>query len=224
MTAQAWQALEAEAAALLARGEVGRAAHALIAAIDLAPDEPRLYQQLVRVALLAGGTQTAVSAALELRRLDASNPQYAYLHAVASLAHGDVDGAQGILEQALASAPASWEVRQALAQTWRIKKDDARALALLDEAVRLAPTAPGPVNDYAVLLLERDRPADARAALERAAAAHPDDAGVQLNLALACAKLRDVDAAKRHAERAQASSDAGVREQAGRLLAQLSPH
>ncbi|MCC6332612.1 MAG: tetratricopeptide repeat protein [Myxococcales bacterium] len=221
MTAQSWQALETEAAALLARGEVGRAAHLLIAAIELAPDEARLYQQLVRVALLAGGTQTAVSAALELRRLDAGNPQYAYLHAVASLAHGDVDGAQGVLEQALTLAPHSWEVRQALAQTCRIKKDDARALALLGEAVRLAPTSPGPVNDYAVLLLEGGRAAEARVALERAAHEHPADAGVQLNLALACAKLRDATAARRHAQQAQASEDAGVREQASRILAQL---
>lgn len=73
----------------------------------------------------------------------------------------------------------------ALAQTCRIKTDDARALALLGEAVRLAPTSPWPVNDDAVLLLE--------GALERAA----------------------------HAQQAQASEDAGAREQASRILAQL---
>lgn len=61
----------------------------------------------------------------------------------------------------------------------------------------------------------------ARAVLTQALKAHPDDAGLHLNLALA---LADSDAAQActHARRAQASSDRHVREQADRLIAALS--
>lgn len=221
MSARTWKTLQAEAAGQLERGEVGRAAHTLIEAIELAPDEPRLYEQLIRVALLAGGTQTAVNAALELRRLGPHKPEYAYLHAVASMAHGDIDGAEAVLEQARRGAPDAPEVLQALAQVYRLKRRDEAALALLAQAVERLPTAPALVNDYAVLLLERDRPREARAALERLPAGA---AGTALNLALACAKLGDVDAARRHAGAAQASDDAELRAQAERLLATLSPH
>lgn len=222
MDAKTWKTLQAEAAECLERGEVGKAAEALIDAIELAPREAHLYEQLIRVTLLAGSTQTAVSAAVELRRLDGENAQYAYLHAVASLAHGDVDGAQTVLEEALRFAPDSWELRQALAQTWRAKKQDGKALALLEEAVRRAPDAPGPVNDYATLLIERGQVADARIALERAERSHPDDGGLQLTLALACVKLGEREAAKVHAQNASRVEDADVKAQAVQILAMLS--
>ncbi len=223
MTTKSWKALQARAAEELARGDLEKATHTLVEAAELAPNEPRLYEQLVRVALLDGRTQTAVSAAFELRRLEPYNPQYAYLHAVASMAHGDVEGARGILDEALRHAPKSWEVRQALAQVSRLLKDDARAKALLAEAVALAPTEPGPVNDYALLLLEGDEAGPARAALDTALAVHGDDPALNLNAALACAKLGDAEGAVRHAEKAKAG-DGEMREQAERLLAQLVRH
>ncbi|MBE2248355.1 MAG: tetratricopeptide repeat protein [Myxococcus sp.] len=223
MTGKGWQALEAEAKAHLARGEIGKAAHLLIDAIDLAPEQVDLYRQLVQVALLAGGTDTAVKAATELRRLEPNNPEAGYLLAVASMAHGDFALAETTLDAAARQAPRSWQIRQAQAQVARALKKEGQARQALEEAVALAPSEPSVVNDYAVLLLELDEPARAKDVLAKALASHPDEAGLHLNLALAYGKLEDVAKAKLHAERAKTAGDADVREQAARLLAQLSP-
>ncbi len=223
MTTKTWQQLEADAKAHLAKGEIGKAAHLLIDAIDLAPNEAGLYRQLVQVALLAGGTDTAVKAATELRRLEPSNPEAGYLLAVASMAHGDFMLAESTLEAVAKQAPRSWQIKQAQAQVARALKKDGRARQALEEALALAPTEPSIVNDSAVLLLELDESERAKELLVRALAVHPADGGLHLNLALAYGKLKDLTKAKHHAERAQTAGDADVREQAARVLAQLFP-
>jgi hypothetical protein len=79
----------------------------------------------------------------------------------------------------------------------------------------------GAANDLAVLHLSKPGgAASARAVLTEALKAHPEDAGLHLNLALA---LADSDAARArtHAQRAQASRDRHIREQADRLVAAL---
>lgn len=220
---RSWRGLEADANAALQKGEVGKAAHLLIDAIDLAPNETGLYKQLVQVALLAGGTETAVKAATELKRLEPHNAEASYLLAVAAMAHGDFGLAETTLDAAAKQAPRSWQIKQAQAQVARALKKEGRARQALEEAVALAPTEPPVVNDYAVLLLELDEAARAKDALTKALAAHPDDGGLHLNLALAFAKLKDVAKAKQHAEHAKTSGEADVREQAARLLARLSP-
>lgn len=216
-----WQQLHAKSRQHLAAGEVGLAAHVLVEAINLRPDEPSLYVDLVKVALLAGSTKDALNAAFELRRIEPYNPQHVYLHAMASMAAGDLPAAKRILEEALEKVPGSWEVRQALAQVVALFKEPARAEQLLREAVDLAPTEPGPANDLALILLGRNEGARARAVLQRAAAAHPGHLGTQLNLALACVQAQDKAAAKGHALAAQKSDEPSVREQAERLLKQL---
>lgn len=223
MTPKTWRQLEADANAHLAKGEVGKAAHLLIDAIDLAPAETGLYKQLIQVALLAGGTETAVKAATELRRLEPHSAEASYLLAVAAMAHGDFALAEETLDAAAKQAPRSWQIKQAQAQVARALKKEGRARQALEDAVALAPSEPSVVNDYAVLLLELDEAARAKDALTKALAAHPHDAGLHLNLALAFAKLNDVAKAKQHAERAKTAGDADVREQAARLLAQLTP-
>lgn len=220
---RSWRGLEADANAALQKGEVGKAAHLLIDAIDLAPNEAGLYKQLVQVALMAGGTETAVKAGTELRRLEPNNPEAGYLLAVAAMAHGDFVLAESTLEAIAKLAPKSWQIKQAQGQVARALKKDGQARTVLEQAVALAPTETTVVNDYAVLLLEIDEAAKAKDVLSRALGAHPDDAGLHLNLALAYGKLKDVLKAKVHAEHAKTSGDADVREQAARLLAQLSP-
>ena len=132
-------------------------------------------------------------------------------------------GIPQLLDAIAKLAPRSWQIKQAQGQVARALKKDGQARTVLEQAVALAPTEPAVVNDYAVLLLELDEPAKAKDVLSRALGAHPDDAGLHLNLALAYGKLKDVLKAKVHAEHAKTSGDADVREQAARLLAQLSP-
>jgi hypothetical protein len=62
--------------------------------------------------------------------------------------------------------------------------------------------------------------ANARAVLAPALKAHPDDAGLHLNLALSLADT-DKAQARTHAQKAQASTDKHLREQADRLVAAL---
>lgn len=225
MPDRSWKELQADADAHLKKGEVGRAAHTLIAAIDLAPQQPELYVQLVKVALLAGGTQTAVEAATRLVALEPQNADSHYLHAIACLAHGTADDAKRSLEESLRLAPRSWQARQALAQVLVLLKEPAQARQLLEEAVRLAPQEPAPANELAVLLLGADQAQAAKDLLVPIARANPYDAGVHLNLALAAAKIGDTALMKSAAATAlkHAQDDASIREQAQRLLALGQP-
>lgn len=82
-----------EATRLQQQGDLEKAAHLLIEAIDLAPKEPKLYEQLIHLTLLMGSTQTAVDAAKELVRVRPGPPSE-WLAAVAAMAHGDTEGAK----------------------------------------------------------------------------------------------------------------------------------
>ena len=216
-----WQALKTKAREQLLAGDVGLSAHTLVEAVRLAPDEPSLYVDLIQVCLLAGSAKDALKAAFELRRIDPHSAKFAYLHAMASLAAGDVHAAKHILEESLRKAPNSWEARQSLAQVLRLQKDDSRALQLLEEAVRLAPTEEGPVNDLAVLLLEKQQAARAVGPLEQLLAVKPDQTGAHLNLALALVQEGKQAQARLHAQAAAKSDDTAIADQARRLLEQL---
>lgn len=213
-----WQALKTKAREQLLNGDVGLAAHTLVEAVHQAPDEPSLYVDLIQVCLLAGSPKDALKAAFELRRIDGNDAHYAYLHAMASLAAGDVHAARHILEESLRKAPGSWEVRQSLAQVLRLQKDQARAQQLLEEAVALAPAEAGPVNDLAVLLLEKNQGGKAVSSLQRLVASKPDELGARLNLALALAQEGKKEDARPHAQAAAKSADKAIAEQAARLL------
>ena len=216
-----WQALKTKAREQLLHGDVGLSAHTLVEAVALAPDEPSLYVDLIQVCLLAGSPKDALKAAFELRRIDPNSAKYAYLHAMASLAGGDVHAAKHILEEALRKAPDSWEARQSLAQVLRLQKDEPRARTLLEEAVALAPAEEGPVNDLAVLLLEQNAAAPVVPLLEKLVKAKPGALGARLNLALALVQLGKKADAKPHAQAAAKSPDKAVADQAVRLLGQL---
>jgi predicted Zn-dependent protease len=216
-----WKALQTQAARELERGELSLAAHTLVEAIELEPREPQLYELLIRVALLGGSTGTAVSAAQELRKIDALNHTYAYLHGVALLADGQVELADQVLQEARKRTPNSLEVLQALAQVAMARNDVPRALELLDQAWRRAPTDIGAAVAYATLLLRAKQPADAREVLLKAAATHPTDGTLQLNLALTSLRVGDRAAALVHAERAAKSTDLQLRSEAEQLVVTL---
>jgi tetratricopeptide (TPR) repeat protein len=203
------------------QGQVGAALESLRQAILREPREPTLFREFASLCLVSGAADEARRAAVELRMLLPTSVDAIYLHGVALLVGQLPEEAEPVLREALAKAPQSPDVRLALAKARRARGDDAEAQRLLEEAVALAPTALGPANDLAVLHLSRPGgEAAARAVMERALAAHPDDPGVHLNLALA---LRDSEPTRAlvHARRAQASPEPSLREQADRLVARL---
>jgi predicted Zn-dependent protease len=93
VTTKTWTQLYSEASRLLQGGQVEPAANALIEAIDLAPKEPKLYEQLIQVTLMMGSTQTAVNAAQALARVR-PGPASEWLWAVADMAHGNTTEAK----------------------------------------------------------------------------------------------------------------------------------
>jgi Flp pilus assembly protein TadD len=216
-----WKTLQASAADHLTRGDLGKAAHALVEAIELEPTEPRLYEQLIRVTLLGGSTQTAVSAAEELARLS-PGPHASHLHVVSLLAHGDVATAKQVLDAAFALAPDSVELLQASAQVATIEGRPAEALKLLGDAAAWAPRDAVVVNDYALALLAARRSAEAKALLEPLSAEHPNNLALRLTLSMVALTLRDLPAARAHALAAKSSDDPEIRTQAIALVNQLT--
>ena len=81
---------------------------------------------------------------------------------------------------------------------------------------------PGAVNDLAVLHMSKPGgAAKAREVLAPALVAHPEDAGLNLNMALALADT-EKGRAREYARKAQTSPDKRIREQAEKLLASLA--
>jgi tetratricopeptide (TPR) repeat protein len=205
------------------KGQIGAAIATLHQAILRAPEEASLFREFASLCLFAGAPDAAVRAAIELRLRLPDSADAIYLHGLAMLVAGKDEDAERILKEALERVPNSADVRLALAKLRRRQKDDAGAQALLEEAVKLAPGEPGPANDLAVLHMSRPGgAAAARAVLEPALAAHPEDPGLNLNLALSLADS-DPKRALTHAQRSQSARDASIREQADRLVAALAP-
>jgi Flp pilus assembly protein TadD len=212
--------LQLAARVLVQQGLVGQAQAALQKALQRAPQKAELHEEFIKLCLFANSPKAALNSVLELRRLEPKNPNGPYLHGLMLLISGKVEDARRTFREALELAPQSWEARLGLARALLMgePKDLAQALKLLEEAVTLAPTEPGPVNELAVLYLARpETTPKARELLTRLLAAHPDEPGANLNMALALVKT-DKAAAARHARKAQQSTDPAVREQAERLL------
>jgi tetratricopeptide (TPR) repeat protein len=204
-----------------ARGEVGRAVEALKKAIAAAPREAVLYEDLYNLCFVAGSPEGALTASKALRALDPKNGNYAYMQGVAQLNTGRVAEARDTLAQATRLSPASWEVKHALARAHRQAEDRAAAIKLLEEVRQAVPTEPGPMNDLALLYLANQDPAAAVRVLEPVLEARPDEPGTHLSLALALVPL-DPARASHHAEKAEATADADLAEQARKLLRKLN--
>jgi predicted Zn-dependent protease len=206
----------------LEKGEVGLAIHALQEALQLEPDDTFIWEEIFKLCMLAGSTRNALVAAFELRRIDGNNPNYVYMHGIASLTDGQVEAAAEILEDALRRVPRALEVRRALAQSYEILDKPERMRELLEEGVEQSPTEPAVVNDLAVYLLQQGEEGKRRAEplLRRVLKVHPGDEATHLNLALVLAE-RDAPAARQHAQRALRSQEESIREQAQQLLTML---
>lgn len=202
---------------LVAKGDVATAAKALTKAIEVLPHAWPLYEELVKVALYANAPKQAVRAAIELRTRRPEDPNAMYLHALALAESGDVDHAKSVLDEALQKLPGQWQLELALGKIQLIRKDAQGAREAFQRAHAAAPSEPGPTAELSTLLLTQGNAAEARALLEEGLRATPEDPGLNLNMALAL-RTADTAKAKEHAQKAAASGEPSVREQAERLL------
>jgi tetratricopeptide (TPR) repeat protein len=216
--------LQLAAKVLVQQGDVGKAQLALQKALQRAPKKAEVHEEFIKLCLFANTPKTALNSVLELRRLAPTNPNGPYLQGLVMLLSGNVAEARRTFREALTLAPRSWETRLGLARALLMGEppEQPEALTLLQEAVELAPTEPGPVNELAVLYLARpETAARAKELLSRLLAAHPDEPGANLNMALALVKTDKATAAQ-HARKALQSTEPHVREQAERLLKLLA--
>jgi len=202
---------------LVAKGDVATAAKALQRALEVLPGAPELYEELVKVAIYADAPKQAVRAAIELRTRRPKDPNAAYLHALALIVAGDLEGAQRVLGEAEQLSPGHWQLKLAGAKIYFTQKQYGPAVRLLEEARALAQGEPGPPTDLSTILLVQGQVQKARQVLEEALKSSPEDPGLNLNMALALQQEEPARAAE-HARKALASGDPGARAQAERLL------
>ncbi|KFA91468.1 tetratricopeptide repeat protein [Archangium violaceum] len=216
--------LSLAAKVLVQQGQIGKAQQALKKALQRAPRNVELHEEFIKLCIFTNSPKAALPSALELRQLAPKNPNGPYLQGLVMLTSGKVEDARRLFRETLGLAPDSWEARLGLARALQLgtDKDVAQARTLLEEAVARAPTEPGPVNELAVLYLEKpETAAKAKELLAKVLTVHPDEPGANLNMALALVKT-DKAAAAQHARKAQKSTDPSVREQAERLLKQVA--
>ncbi|MCE9670787.1 tetratricopeptide repeat protein [Myxococcus stipitatus] len=205
-----------------ATGGVGLAIQAATQALDLAQGGLRraVLEDLFKLYLSAGSPEGAKRSAVELRKLDARNVNYLYMHGLAMMSAGTFADAKALFEEALALSSDSWPARQALAQVHLALNERAQARQVLEAAVARAPTALEPVNDLVLVLLQDSDFARAKALLEHALATHPKDAGLHLFMAMATL-MSEPTLAIQHARQAQALGEGTVKEQAAKLVEAL---
>jgi Flp pilus assembly protein TadD len=216
--------LQLAAKVLVQLGQVGKAQLALQKALQRAPQKPGLHEDFIKLCVFANKPKLALKSVIDFRQLDPKNPNGPYLQGLVMLLSGNLGEARRTFREAVALAPQAWEPKLGLARALLIgePKEVAGALRLLEEAVALAPTEPGPSNELAVHYLARpETTAKAQELLARVLAAHPEEPGANLNMGLALVKT-DKAAAATHAHKALKSTDPSVREQAERLLKLVS--
>ncbi len=198
-------------------GNLARAAEVLDHASAVSPEDRATLEERYDVAELLGAWKDACAAASRLVKLDGKNADYRYMLARGFANDGQLAQARSLLEVLAKEQPGSPEVRQVLAEVLGQQGDEAGALKQLEEAVRLAPSDPGPANDLANLYLKQPGgKARARKVLEPVLARFPQDAVTNFNLALAFADS-DPASARRHAEVAERTADPWLRKEAARL-------
>jgi cellulose synthase operon protein C len=162
------------AAAQLTAGNIAGMASAAEASLQLRPDGPEARQML---AIAAFGRGDLAGAEAELNRLDPQARQGEMALVISGnlqVVRLDLAGARASFEGALRAAPQSVAARLGLVRVALMENRFEEAERLLGEALQRDPDnaeALGRVSS----LLGGPRPAEARALLERAHAAHPGD-------------------------------------------------
>ncbi|MFP2961627.1 tetratricopeptide repeat protein [Myxococcus sp. 1LA] len=203
-------------------GQLGLAIQAATQALEKAQGGLRraVLEDLFKLYLSGGSSDGAKRVAQELRQLEPSSINYIYLHGLAMMSAASFVEAKELFAEVLRQAPGSWQAQHALAQMHLALGERDPAVKLLEEASASVPTDPGPTNDLAVVLMQENGHARVPALLAPVLAAHPNDAGTHLNMALGNVPLDKV-AAAHHARQALALGGDDVRAQAEQLLKQL---
>jgi tetratricopeptide (TPR) repeat protein len=195
----------ADAAGDESTGAELRTVHDLVRAGDAT--RPDLQAALARVLLLVPSPRNEAEALSLATRAAQAAPADPSVRLALGLARLPTDPAAAArtLEEAAQAMPADRRLLVAAARARWAAGDAPGALALADRRLALDPHHPGALALRAEVLAASDRPADARAALQRWAAAEPDAAQPHLLLArLAYQRDDDLGAARRHLEDALA--------------------
>lgn len=197
----------------IAAGDFRRAAVALGAARALAPTDPRVQLQAWHAEL-----KRAAALPQAIRDEDLDELEYA-LEVVRSegrltatkltaqanvlLRRGDREKARALLEQARAAEPGNLHALLALAGLHRATGRKVEALEAFEAAVKAAPEDLTALNNLGVHYLELGRTEEGLAMLGRAIAVQ-DNAASRLNLGEALVKLKRLEEALEHFQRAAA--------------------
>jgi tetratricopeptide (TPR) repeat protein len=201
--------------------DLPRAAAALSAAINLAPLEPALHEEMYFIHCAQKAWGHAAESAERLTRIAPNEVQYRYWRGVSLLKAGQLEPAQVLLEDVASRVPNPANVKHALAELQLMRGDRGQAQRLLEDALSLAPTSPAIANDLASLYTQQSEGADrAEQVLLGVLAAIPDDLLTHYNLGLVLAP-KDPKRALEHACRAAAAADNALKEQAERLIQSL---
>lgn len=184
------------------RAEQAAAAAAVLAELDHDP-----YRQRLRSALVTGAAED-VALLLDDAEVGVQGPRF--LLAVASSPLPPVDTRRAILVDAWRRYPDDYgilmQLGTAYGRRWGDTGGDAAGLmariSYFRAAVAVRPRSVAAWNDLAAALARVGLATEARAAAETAGALDPTDPLPQVNAAVACCMLEDIDAAERHARKA----------------------
>ena len=164
----------------------------------LAAADPQ-HHYLFGVALMqAGDMPAAVEALQEAERLEPARSLTAIALGIALNNRKMFNDARPLLRRVLERQPDNVEALAALAEAEEGIGELDAADAHAARALAAAPTHPTANLVVGMVLMKRAKYGEARAALERAAAADPESPKVYYQLSLACARLDDTEGATRY--------------------------
>lgn len=138
------------------------------------PDDPSLPAYRAQIAILLDDREQVEEAIERALAIDPDEPTA--LEARATYKAGiksDLDGALVDLERAIATAPGSVTLWNALGTLQSVRGADRESEAALKRAIELEPNDPVPYANLAIVYLDQDRVKEAKALIEKAMAVDP---------------------------------------------------
>ncbi|MFO0594225.1 MAG: tetratricopeptide repeat protein [Myxococcaceae bacterium] len=189
---------------LVERGALGLAAELLDNAAPRLPDEALIPSRRAAIALRMKDLEAAQREARRHVELAPEDEEAWLFLAVVDTMRLHFDSAERALKYALKLNPECWRAHYHLGGLADALRQPAKAKRSYRAALRINPLAWEPMNNLAIVLLEEgtaDALREARTLLDQAIRFEltPDSVITHYNLALACLRLGDGDAARRHA-------------------------